>query len=89
MPKLKHFHAYEHVMPNETGLQTATKDFMMGDGAGTEWIDVPERAILVHVRRDRLPDIIFTAVGYGIAVGDGTVPGGRSGNPVEDRKGKR
>lgn len=84
--KLGQFHSWQTTEPHVTQLDKGTRDFATNDSGGTEWIDVPERAVLVHIRRERLPDLIFTAVGYGVLLGDAAVPGNRSGNPVEEEQ---
>lgn len=84
--KLAHFHSWQTTEPHVTQLLVGTREFSVGDNGGTEWIDVPERAVLAYIRRERLPDLIFTAVGYGVLLGDAAVPGNRSGNPVEEEQ---
>lgn len=87
--RLAHFESNVAVTPVVGQVERPTKAFRAGE-EGVEWIDVNQSGTLVIVRRSRLPDLFFTAMGHGVMVGDSeAVPGNRSGNPVEERKGKR
>jgi hypothetical protein len=87
--RLAHFESKDYVAPVVSGLERPTKTFMKGV-EGVEWIDMNPAGTLVQVRRSRLPDLYFMSMGFGTHEGDASpVPGNRSGNPVEDRKGKR
>lgn len=87
--RLAHFESNVAVTPVVGQVERATKAFRAGE-EGVEWIDVNGSGTLVIVRRSRLPDIVFTPMGHGVMVGDSeAVPGNRSGNPVDERRGKR
>jgi len=87
--RLAHFESKDYVPPVVSLLDRPTKSFIAGQG-GVEWIDMNPSGTLILVRRARLPDLVFTAMGFGTQEGDASpVPGGRSGNPVEERRGKR
>jgi hypothetical protein len=62
---LAHFEAREYVMPIVSGLEHATKAFRVGiDDVAA--IEVTEGGECVIVRRSRLPDLVFTAMGHGV-----------------------
>lgn len=86
--RLAHFESKDYIAPVVSGLERPTKTFMAGV-EGVEWIDMNQSGTLVLVRRKRLPDLVFMSMGFGTQEGDSEpVPGNRSGNPVEERKGK-
>lgn len=83
--KLAQFQSWRTTVPNVTQLERPTQDFSIGDSGGTEWIDLSRNGTLIIIRRGRLPDLVFTPMGYGIMLDDPeAVPGNRSGNPVEE-----
>ena len=87
--RLAHFESKEYVTPIVSGLQNPTKAFTVG-ADGVEWIDMNATGTLVIVRRKRLPDLVFTAMGHGKYEADSEpVPGNRSGNPKDEWRGKK
>jgi len=63
--RLAHFEAREYVMPIVSGLAHATKAFQVGTD-DVAAIEVTEGGKCVIVRRSRLPDLVFTAMGHGV-----------------------